>query len=87
MLQPGTEKPAFQQVVPAENGKVIVSYVRNIASFSSPRHVRAVKVSTTGAILWGPVAVYDAASVPIAHWPQMMPDGAGRGRPAAGTPA
>jgi hypothetical protein len=77
VLQPGTEKPAFQQVVPAEDGNVIVSYVRNIASFTSPRHVRAIKVSTAGALLWGPVAVYDAASVPIAHWPQMVADGQG----------
>lgn len=77
VLQPGAEKPAFQQVVPAEDGNVIVSYVRNIASFTSPRHVRAIKVSTTGEILWGPVAVYDAAAVPIAHWPRIMADGEG----------
>ncbi len=76
MLQPGAEKPAFQQIVPAEDGSVIVSYVRNIATFSSPRHVRAAKFSTTGAILWGPVAVYDAASVPIGYLPKMMSDGA-----------
>ncbi len=77
VLQPGAEKPAFQQVIPAEDGNVIISYVRNIASFTSPRHVRAIKISTAGALLWGPVAVYDAASVPIAHWPQVLPDGAG----------
>jgi hypothetical protein len=77
VLQPGAEKPAFQQAVPAEDGNVIVSYVRNIASFMSPRHVRAIKVAPDGAILWGPVAVYDAASLPIAHWPRIIADGAG----------
>jgi hypothetical protein len=76
-LQPGAEKPGFQQIVAADNGSVIVSYVRNIASFMSLRHVRAAKFSTTGAVVWGPVAVYDEASVPIAHLPRVMADGLG----------
>ncbi len=76
VLQPGTEKPAFEQIVPAEDGSVIVSYVRSIASFSSPRHVRAAKFSAAGALVWGPVAVFDAASVPIGYSPKMMSDGA-----------
>jgi hypothetical protein len=75
VLQPGTEKPAFLQIVPAADGAVIVSYVRNTASFSSLRHFRAAKFSTAGAMVWGPVAVFDTASVPIGYLPKMMSDG------------
>ncbi len=36
-----------------------------------------VRVSSTGSIVWGPLAVFDQASVPIAHLPQMQSDGDG----------
>ncbi len=72
------EMPAFATVVPAENGGFIVGYVRDIHTFTSPRHVRAQKFSAAGAPLWGaPINVYDAMSVPIAYWPMVLPDAAG----------
>ncbi len=73
------EKPAFQSIVPAEQGGFIVAYVRDIRTFTSPRHIRAQKFSATGDPAWGasPVVVYDAASVPIAYWPEMVSDGGG----------
>jgi len=77
VLTPGGEAPAFEQVVPADGGAVICSYVRDISSFLSPRHVRAAKFATDGSLVWGPVAVYDAMSVPIAHWPRLQADGSG----------
>ncbi len=77
VLQPGTEKPGFAQLVPADDGSVICSYVRDIGSFLSPRHVHAARFAADGSVVWGPVAVYDATSVPIAHWPREQADGMG----------
>ncbi|MFN8547226.1 MAG: hypothetical protein U0527_04450, partial [Candidatus Eisenbacteria bacterium] len=71
-----TESPGFCQAIASDNGSVIVSYLRDIDSFTAPRHLRAVKVSSTGTILWGPVAVYDAVSFPIGYLPQLASDGA-----------
>ncbi len=72
------ESPAFAAIVPAEDGNVIVSWVRDISTFFSPRHVRANKFSPSGAPVWsGPVYVFDAVSVPIAHTPRLVGNGAG----------
>jgi hypothetical protein len=71
------EDPAFCDIVPAENGNVIVSWIRSIATFASPRHLRACKFRANGAPLWPVVNVYDALSLPIAHWPVLQADGAG----------
>lgn len=71
------EDPAFCSVVPAEEGAFIVSYVRDIGTFQSPRHLKAMKFDAFGAVLWGPVNVYDAASMPIAYMPITLPDGEG----------
>lgn len=78
-IQGGTnEQPAFCGVVPAENGAYVVQWVRDIHSFSSPRHIRAQKFDASGNALWAnPVAVYDLNSVPIAYQPIVRPDGAG----------
>jgi len=77
VTQPG-EDPAFSDVVAADNGAVIVSWVRDITTFASNRHVRARKFGADGAPAWPSfVAVYDAGSVPIAHQPGLAPDGAG----------
>jgi hypothetical protein len=76
VTQPG-EDPAFCDVEPADLGSVIVSWVRDITTFASPRHVRARKFSATGAPQWPVVNVYDAAPVPIAHQPGLLADGAG----------
>jgi len=71
------EDPAFCSIVPADAGAVIVSWVRDITTFASPRHVRARKFSDTAAPLWPVVAVYDAGPVPIAHLPGLADDGTG----------
>ena len=74
----GAEKPGFQRIVATDDGGCIVSYVRDIASFSSPRHVRAQKFDALGLAQWAaPVSVYDAGAVPIAHWPRLVADGDG----------
>jgi len=74
------EQPAFCDVVDSDGGSFIVAWVRSIASFSSPRHVRTQKYDGNAAALWNggnPVIVYDAMSVPIAHQPTVLSDSAG----------
>lgn len=72
------ESPAFAQIIPGVDGNVIVSWVRDISTFFSPRHVRANMFDASGAAVWSaPVNVFDAGSVPIAHWPSLVPDGSG----------
>jgi hypothetical protein len=74
------EKPSFCSIVASDNGACIVQWLRNTASFSSLRHVRAMKFDASGAALWNggvPVAVFDLTSVPIAHQPLLYDDGAG----------
>jgi hypothetical protein len=76
----GTEKPAFAQITASDSGSYIVAYVRNIATFSSPRHVHAQKFDGAGNALWNagsPVVVYDASAIPIAHQPILRSDNAG----------
>jgi hypothetical protein len=65
-------------VVAAENGGYIVSWLRSITTFSSPRHIRAQKFDTNGAAVWASyTAVYDFNAVPIAHDPILQSDGNG----------
>lgn len=72
------EDLAFCDVVPAESGSYVVQWIRDVSTFSAPRHVRAQKFDASGAPVWPSfVAVYDAGPVPIAHRPILEPDGAG----------
>lgn len=74
------ERPAFSQVVAADDGEYIVSYVRDIRVFTSPRHVRTQKFAADGSKLWNagtPIDIHSAGSVPIAHTPRLLSDGAG----------
>jgi hypothetical protein len=76
----GSEKPGFVVVVPADNGGWIVGYLRDITSFTSPRHIRAQKFDSNGNALWNagaPVIVYDTNAVPIGYQFQMLSDEAG----------
>jgi hypothetical protein len=73
--EPG-EKPAFCDVVPALGGGWIVSWVRDVTSFSSQRHVRLRRYLPDGQPLWvAPVPVFDGGSVPIAHLPRLISTG------------
>lgn len=73
------EDPGFCQVIAADSGKYIVAWLRDIGTFASPRHLRAQKYDSAGNALWGvaPVSVLDNASLSIAYWPDVKPDGAG----------
>jgi hypothetical protein len=74
------EKPSFCDVIAAENASFIVQWLRNTASFASPRHIRAQKYDAGANPLWNaaaPVEVFDATSVPIGYQPIVQADGAG----------
>lgn len=75
----GVENPSFCEMVAADNGSVIVTWIRDTRTFLSPRHVRAQKFSPGGTPMWGasPIIVSDAISVPITHRPRIVYDGAG----------
>lgn len=75
----GTQEPAFHEMIPTGDNGLIVSYVRDIASFLSFRHVMAVRVDADAQPVWGggsSTVVSNATSVPIAHRPRLIPDGA-----------
>jgi len=75
----GTESPAFCAVAPTHDNGFIVTWVRNTASFLSPRHVHAQRFDADGNTVWpGDFLVMSSAtSVPIAHFPRLIvaPDG------------
>jgi hypothetical protein len=72
------EDPGFAIMAPADNGSVIVGWLRNIRSFSSPRHLRARKFSPAVTPLWAShVIVYDLFPLPIGYFPEIRRDGAG----------
>ncbi len=76
----GVEKPGFSAIDASDAGGWIVVYLRDITTFSSPRHVRAQKFDAAGTALWNggaPLVLYDASVVPIAHQPVVRSDGAG----------
>ncbi len=72
------ETPGFPDVVPAAGGSVIVSWVRDISEYLSPRHLHGGKFSPTGAPQWLTNAVvYDAYSLPLGYAPKIMSNGSG----------
>lgn len=74
----GTEKPGFCDVVPSVGGSVIVSWLRNTASFASPRHLYAMRYDVAGSNMWtNPAIVFDLGSLPIGYYPKIIPDGSG----------
>lgn len=71
--------PGFVRIAAADNGNVILSWVRTTA-FSGNKHVHMQKVDTLGNQVWNGgtrIAVFDSGSVPIAHEPRLLADGAG----------
>jgi hypothetical protein len=62
----------------ADNGSVIVSWVRN-QGFGSDSQLRANKLSATGQLLWGKknVTIFDTGSLQFGSFPYFVPDGKG----------
>lgn len=75
----GAERAAFCEIVASDAGSYIVTWVRDTTNFASLRHIHAQKFDLAGTPQWGfgPVAVFDASVVPIAHAPRIRSDGAG----------
>ncbi len=74
------ENPSFCEIVAADDGNVIVSWLRDTRTFSSLRHVITQKFNSAGVPAWNnvaPVVVSNAISVPIAHRPRLASDGSG----------
>jgi len=74
------EKPGFCKVVASDNGGYVALWLRNIATFTSPRHIKLQKYDANGVAQWNggaPVSVFDSAAVPIAHQPILQSDEAG----------
>jgi hypothetical protein len=72
----GNENPAFCEVVAAGDG-FVVSWLRDIRTFQSLRHVRAQKFDAAGTPQWNagaPVIISSAIVVPIAHRPRLITD-------------
>ncbi len=75
---PPSERPAFCNVVPADADGFIVSWIRDIRTFQSPRHLRAQKFTSEGTPQWGSyVGVYETYSLPLGYFPRLLPDDAG----------
>jgi hypothetical protein len=62
----------------ADNGSVIVSWVRN-QGFGSDSQLRANKLSSAGKLLWGKkhVTIFDSGSLQFGSFPYFVPDGKG----------
>jgi len=77
----GNENNGFCEIVPAgDDGSVIISWIRDMRTFQSLRHVRAQKFTASGKAVWNggaPLIISGAISVPIAHHPRLISDGAG----------
>lgn len=79
-VAPASERPLFVTVVDGGNGGWIVSYMRDTATFQSPRHLLTQKYDAAGVAQWNggtPLAVYDFNSLSIAPPPLLVSDGAG----------
>ena len=71
--------PGFVRIVAGSGGSVILSWVRATA-FSGTKHVHAQQFNLAGVAQWNGgtrLPVFDSNSVPIAHEPRLLPDGAG----------
>ena len=63
----------------ANDGSVIVSWVRTGPNFYDPKHIWAQKIAGDGNLLWGAshVIVFDGGSLQFGNFPDFLPDGSG----------
>ena len=72
------DDPAFADVIPSQDGSVILSWVKDISTYYSNRWIRAQRISATGTPLWATfVEVYNLVAVPLGYFPKVMADGDG----------
>lgn len=74
----GVEEPGFPDLEPSLAGDVLLMYVRDIATFMTPRHIRLQRFNAAGAPVWPAfTAIFDGGVVPMGYAPQIQSDGAG----------
>ena len=70
--------PAFPDLVPAEDGGVIVAWLDDNQLGSQTKFLLAQKFGADGGEIWpNPVMVFDAHPLPVAYKPEIQADGAG----------
>lgn len=74
-----SDGPGFFQMVSSLSGTVIISYLKDTRSFSSPRHPTIQRYDSNGVGLWtsGNAITLFASAVPIAYYMNLVSDGAG----------
>ncbi len=74
----GTEEPGFPDLEPSLAGDVLLMWVRDTATYMSPRHIRIQRFTPAGSPVWAAfTAIFDASSVPMGYAPEIR---SGRGR-------
>ncbi len=70
----GNEAPAFARIVATDDGGFVGAWVRDTASFLSPRHIHAQKFDASGNPQWPGsfLVMQNVTSVPIAHSPRVI---------------
>lgn len=70
----GTEAPGFARILPTDDNGFVAAWVRDTASFFSPRHIHAQRFDADGGAVWPGdfLVMSSAASVPIAHSPRLV---------------
>ena len=72
------EAPAFPDLVAADDGSVIVSWLTDNLINSDCKYLSAQKFDANGGKVWNrSVSVFDAYSMPVAYKPDILADGAG----------
>lgn len=74
-----TNQPGFVRAIPSGGDDVILVWLRNTQTFSSPRHIWAQRFDATGNALWnvGVPTIVLAQAVPIGYFPEVITDEAG----------
>ncbi len=72
------ESPSFSCPAPSLAGSVIISWVRDISSYMSPRHLYAQRFAPDGSAVWPSVVhIYDQVALPMGYRPTISSDSAG----------
>ncbi|MEZ6241453.1 MAG: GC-type dockerin domain-anchored protein [Phycisphaerales bacterium] len=73
----GTAEPAFVELIPETDGDFLAVWVRDTATFASPRYLDTGRYTADGvpSAAWhvSPITVTNAISVPITHRPRIVP--------------
>ncbi|MBL8745196.1 MAG: hypothetical protein JNK58_02450 [Phycisphaerae bacterium] len=74
-----SNSPGFVRAIPSAGGDVILVWLRNIQTFSSPRHIWAQRFDVAGNALWNATVptIVLAQAVPIGYFPEVLEDGSG----------